>query len=130
MSPKARDASEEELQAQLAARLKEVREYLNLSQQFVAEQTGVSRSAISDIERGVRKVDSLELRRFARLYRYPVTYFLEGEKEPATDATLNALARAAEDLTEQDRQEVVRFATFLRHYGRSEQRRKDGNELG
>jgi transcriptional regulator with XRE-family HTH domain len=130
MSPKPRDASEEELQVQLAARLKEVREYLNLSQQFVAEQTGISRSAISDIERGVRKVDSLELRRFARLYRYPVTYFLEGEQEPATDGTLNALARAAKDLTEQDRQEVVRFATFLRQYSRSGQRRKDGNELG
>jgi transcriptional regulator with XRE-family HTH domain len=130
MSPKPRDSSEEELQVQLAARLKEVREYLNLSQQFVAEQTGISRSAISDIERGVRRVDSLELRRFARLYRYPVTYFLEGERESATDGTLNALARAAKDLTEQDRQEVVRFATFLRQYNRSGQRRKDGNELG
>src|SRR5512133_3591512 len=103
MSPKPRDSSEEELQVQLAARLKEVREYLNLSQQFVAEQTGISRSAISDIERGGRRVDSLELRRFARLYRYPVTYFLEGERESATDGTLNALARAAKDLTEQDR---------------------------
>jgi transcriptional regulator with XRE-family HTH domain len=44
---------------QLARRLREAREFLNLSQQFVAEQTGIPRSAVSDIERGSRRVESL-----------------------------------------------------------------------
>ena len=93
-------------------RLKQVREYLSLSQQVVAQTTGVPRSAISDIERGQRKVDSLELRKFARLYSYPVGYFL-GEDGPA-DESLLALARAVVGLTEQDKDEVIRFAQFLR----------------
>lgn len=112
-----------EEQANLAARLREVREYLGLSQQFVSEQAGISRSAVSDIERGVRRVDSLELRRLSRVYRYPVSYFL-GEEERADDnATVMALRQAASELTERDQEEVLRFATFLRHYGQSERSR-------
>jgi transcriptional regulator with XRE-family HTH domain len=96
----------------IGRRLKQVREYLNLSQQVVAATTGVPRSAISDIERGQRKVDSLELRKFARLYCYPVGYFL-GDDGTADESVL-ALARAVAGLTEQDRDEVLRFAQFLR----------------
>ena len=55
---------------EIGTRLREIREYLSLSQQVVASSTGIARSAISDIERGVRKVDSLELRKLARLYRH------------------------------------------------------------
>lgn len=96
----------------LGARLREVREYLNLSQQDVAAATGIARSAISDIERGQRKVDSLELRRFSKLYRYPVGYLL-GEEGSQTDSA-QALARAVTELTEADKKEVLRFAEFLR----------------
>jgi transcriptional regulator with XRE-family HTH domain len=99
--------------AALGAKLKSVREYLNLSQQLVATNTGIPRSAISDIERGVRKVDSLELRKFARLYCYPVSYFLD--EDTGQDETATALARAVTGLTDQDRQEVLRFAEFLRY---------------
>jgi transcriptional regulator with XRE-family HTH domain len=107
-----KSTSEETESQQLAKRLREVREYLNLSQQFVADKTGIPRSAVSDIERGARKVDSLELRKLARLYMYPVGYFL-GDEEAGDD--VRALARAVTDLTEGDRAEVVRFAQFLRY---------------
>ena len=105
----------------LAVRLRDTREYLGLSQQFVSEQSGIPRSAISDIERGVRKVDSIELKQLSRLYRYPIEYFLGGGDEgDAADAeTVQALARAAGNLTKEDQQEVLRFANFLRHYGRA-----------
>lgn len=103
--------------AALARRLKQAREFLNLSQQFVAEQTGISRTAVSDIERGARRVESLELKRLARLYRMPVDYFLGGGSvEGAADATSTALARAAGDLDEEAQEEVIRFALFLRNY--------------
>jgi transcriptional regulator with XRE-family HTH domain len=107
-----KSTSEETESQHLAKRLREVREYLNLSQQFVADKTGIPRSAVSDIERGARKVDSLELRKLARLYMYPVGYFL-GDEEAGDD--VRALARAVTDLTEGDRAEVVRFAQFLRY---------------
>ena len=112
MTENEKSASEETESKQLAKRLREVREYLNLSQQFVADKTGIPRSAVSDIERGARKVDSLELRKLARLYMYPVGFFL-GDEEAGDD--VRALARAVTDLTEGDRAEVVRFAQFLRY---------------
>lgn len=101
----------------LGTRLREVREYLSLSQQHVARATGIPRSAVSDIERGQRKVDSLELRKLARLYRYPVSYLLGDE--PDEDEPATALARAVVDLTDEDRQEVLRFAQFLRFRART-----------
>jgi transcriptional regulator with XRE-family HTH domain len=106
---------------ELGAKLKAVREYLNLSQQVVATSTGIPRSAISDIERGMRKVDSLELRKFARLYSRPVSYFLGEETD--TDEATAALARAVTDLTEGDRDEVLRFVGFLRYRADSQRPR-------
>src|SRR5690242_12597277 len=97
----------------LAERLRDTREYLGLSQQFVSEQAGIPRSAVSDIERGLRKVDSLELKKLSRLYRYPVEYFLGGVERTSDDAaTVQALARTAGELTQADQEEVLRFAEF------------------
>jgi transcriptional regulator with XRE-family HTH domain len=108
----------------LGSRLREVREYLNYSQQYVADHTGIPRTAISDIERGTRKVDSLELHKLARLYHQPTGYFLDEADDPAAaDHTLQALTRAMTDLNDQDREEVLRFAQFLRHQGQAERRR-------
>jgi len=110
--------SKEQEMDRLRRRLRQVREYLNLSQQFVADNTGISRSALADIERGARKVDSVELQRLAHVYRYPVSFFLgESDAPSASDATISALNRAAADLTPKDREEVLRFAQFLRFYG-------------
>jgi transcriptional regulator with XRE-family HTH domain len=114
-------------QEELSARLREVREYLGLSQQFVSDQTGIPRSAVSDIERGVRRVDSLELQRLAKLYRHPVSYFLGVSPAEESDA-LVALRAATEDLDDQDLAEVMRFASFLRTYGRAEARRRTDGE--
>lgn len=108
---------------QLATRLRKAREFVNLSQQFVAEQSGISRSAISDIERGTRRVDSLELKRLAALYRMPVEYFLGQNVDSLAgevDPTVTALARAATQMSPSEKEEVLRFALFLQNYqGRS-----------
>ena len=103
----------------LRERLRQVREYLNLSQQFVADRTGLLRSAIADIERGARRVDSLELQKLAKLYGYPMSYFVEDEHEVPEASTVRALTRAAGELTEADREEILRFAEFLKHRGRA-----------
>jgi transcriptional regulator with XRE-family HTH domain len=107
--------------SELAQRLREAREFANLSQGFVAEQTGLSRSAISEIERGQRRVESLELKRLATLYRMPLEYFLrstESELSAAeqSDVTLQALARASKEMTADNRRELLRFALFLQNY--------------
>ncbi|MDQ2630590.1 MAG: helix-turn-helix domain-containing protein [Actinomycetota bacterium] len=113
---------------ELARRLREAREFVNLSQQFVAEQTGIPRSAISDIERGTRRVESLELKRLAELYRMPVGFFLEQTPDPelagaADDPTVVALTRAAKEMDEESKGEVLRFALFLQNFDGSKGQR-------
>ena len=105
-------------QVKLAERLREVREYLGLSQEFVAQQTSISRAAISAIENGKRKVEALELTALAGLYKYPVTYFIGGALEEP--ASVRAIAREAASLTDKDREQVLQFAQFLKSYGQSQ----------
>lgn len=101
----------------LARRLRDTREYLGLAQQFVADQTGIPRAAISAIETGRRRVEALELERLAAVYKFPVSYFLEGALEEPP--SIRALAREAAELTEDDRAEVLRFAQFLKGFGQA-----------
>src|SRR5687767_12000763 len=121
MSESRRDVSSSDDAETLARRLKEQRTFLNLTQQFVADQSGIPRSAISDIERGARRVDSLELKRLAALYRMPVDYFLgtgQEDLDGSADPTVHALARAATQMGPEGKEQVLRFATFLQNYER------------
>ncbi|MGW0192046.1 helix-turn-helix domain-containing protein [Nonomuraea sp. NPDC003201] len=113
-------------------RLRAAREYLNFSQQHVADRTGIPRTAISDIERGARKVDSLELRKLARFYRRPLGYFLDEDAEAAiADHAAAMLARALGPLSDGDRQQVVKFAEFLQSaYAAEQEQRGDTGESG
>jgi len=65
--------------AELGCRIREAREEATLSQDFVAEHLGVTRSAVFLIESGKRKVDSLELLSFSKLVGKSVTFFLDAE---------------------------------------------------
>lgn len=95
----------------LAERLRLAREQANLSQEEVAEKLSLPRPAISQIENGRRRVEALELARLAKLYRCPMSYFAE---EPAGSERLETLNRTAASLSEKDREEVLRFAEYLR----------------
>jgi transcriptional regulator with XRE-family HTH domain len=112
----------------LAQRLKEAREYLGLSQDYVSQQTKIPRPAISEAEAGRRKVESLELKRLAALYGRPLSYFLPDQEtlglppsetrdfQPgAGDQTDMKLRGLTKDLPAEDREEIVRFAEYLRH---------------
>lgn len=104
----------------LARRLKEAREYLELSQDEVAGVLKVPRSAISLIEAGQRRVEALELQRLAAIYQRPIGYFTGENPEPAAlPETVQHLARTAAKLTDRDREELQRFAEFLQMRGRA-----------
>jgi transcriptional regulator with XRE-family HTH domain len=111
----------EEEKEGLAKRLKDAREYLGLSQEYVAQQTGIARPAISEIEAAKRNVSSLELKRFSKLYGRPVEYFLgtaeSGDEEigAANDPIEIKLRSMTKDLKREDREEILRFAEYLRH---------------
>jgi len=99
---------------ELASRLKEMREYLSLSQEEVAQMLQIPRSAISLLENGERKVDALELKRFAEIYQCPLDYFTGPTGETTnTPREIAFLAKAAAKLSSKDREELLRFAQFL-----------------
>lgn len=99
----------------IGPRLKEVRVYLNISQQHVSERTGIPRPSISAIENGKRRVEVGELEKLAALYGYPISYFVgEDSGEERGDPRTRSLFRTAKELSERDFEEVLRFAEYLR----------------
>ena len=99
----------------LGDRLREAREYLGFSQDQVATFLDISRSALSLIESGQRKVDALELKKLAGLYKRPVGQFTGEEAEEVSFGTdVKHLARKVSELSADDREELGRFADFLR----------------
>jgi transcriptional regulator with XRE-family HTH domain len=118
----------EEAWVELGERLRRSREYLGLSQSEVAEHMHLSRPAITNIEAGRRKVSTFELARLAQLYRQPYEYYLGEVPEVAVDETTGALFRTTRDLSEGDKEQVLRFAQFLRSAGPAPKPRRDDGE--
>lgn len=56
-------------------RLKQARQSAGLTQEEVARRLSRPQSFISKCESGERRVDFVELRYFARLYRKPMSFF-------------------------------------------------------
>jgi transcriptional regulator with XRE-family HTH domain len=111
-----------------ARQLREARDYLGLSQDYVSQETGIPRPAISEIEAGRRRVESLELNRLASLYGRPIKYFFLPKNSIGKQCSQGSIATAGEDdpvevklrnmtkkLTPEDREEILRFAEYLRH---------------
>jgi transcriptional regulator with XRE-family HTH domain len=101
--------------AQIGGRLRRARRYLGLSQQQVADRIGIPRTAVGDIERGVRRVDALELARLGLVLHRPISDFLgeDDDSTPGAEGMTTTLATALRSLSSQDRALVLTFARFL-----------------
>lgn len=95
----------------IGSRLRQAREFVGLLQDEAASALGIPRTSLSALEAGKRKVSGVELRRLARLYRRPVGWLLGEEEVELGDA--DPLFRATAQLSEQDKEQVLRFAEFL-----------------
>ena len=110
-----RHESDEDARRRLGDRLREARKYLGLKQEEVANYLKIPRTALTDIENGQRKVEAIELTRLAKLYRQSVGYFTgEDEASASLPADVAHLARRVADLSTQAREELGRFADYLR----------------
>ncbi len=96
-------------------RLRQAREYLSLSQDEVARHLMIPRTAVTGIEAGQRRVEALELKKLAELYQQSIGYFSgEDEIASALPADVAHFARKAAELSSKDREELGRFAEYLR----------------
>ena len=99
----------------LGERLKYEREEQGYSQDEVAQYLGLSRSAISLMESGDRRVDVLELKKLATLYECTVAQLLEESPPQEEEADfIRLVARASKALSSQDREAVFQFVQYLR----------------
>jgi transcriptional regulator with XRE-family HTH domain len=117
-------ADDEVERRQLGERLRDARKYVGLSQEEAAAILKLPRTAVTDIESGQRKVEALELKRMAELYRQPVSHFTGDDTATIPlSADVAHLARQAASLSAKDRKELERFAEFLRVRSATERRR-------
>lgn len=60
----------------LIEQLKNTRKEIMLDQNEVAKLLGISQSSISKIESGQRRIDIVQLKSFAKLYKKDIEYFV------------------------------------------------------
>lgn len=98
----------------IAARVTEARDYLELSQEELAEMVGVETVEIAAIEAGDQQISAALLTEIAKALGRGVEFFTANiSAEKAAERT-EFLARAAETLSDQDMGELQRFAIYLK----------------
>jgi transcriptional regulator with XRE-family HTH domain len=70
---------------ELGERIKEARLHRELNQSELAEKIGIAQRALSDIERGERKLTVLELMDLIQVMELPLAYFLSNEASEITN---------------------------------------------
>jgi len=96
---------------ELGLRLQKARTSLNLSQEYVAKQLDISRSAVSQIELGKRKVSSNELGVFSNIYGISIDELLKGRP---IELPSQVFARRFQELDEIDQNEILSLMEFKR----------------
>lgn len=102
------------MEDEIGDRLRNARNYVGLSQEFVAGLLGIPRSALSDMERGRRRVSTDEALRLSELYGCSVEHLVSGAHVAGSSSPSQALARVTSGLSDEDIAEVARFAEFLK----------------
>ena len=101
----------------LAARLRTIRERLGFSQDDVASLTGQPRPVVSNWETGVRRPNSHQLDKLAKIYRTSLDELLGGRSQPKPDFQSLMFRDAGDRLDAKGRFEIQRFLAFLDAYG-------------
>ncbi len=78
---------------QLGSQLRKVRELCGLSQEAVAHELKLPRTALTNIENGNRRVSILELTKLAEIYKCSPSFFLEKSEESRTEDIMVVLHR-------------------------------------
>lgn len=109
--------------AELGRRIRLAREEALLSQDAVAQHLKLPRSAVSLIEGGKRKVDTLELEKFSRLVGKSILFFFDGSDKEETnqfeDDDPTQILFSANQVVDisKDREQIDRFRKFYKNFG-------------
>ena len=100
--------------------LRNARKSLGMTQQEVASALGISRSAISLIESGKRRVSSSELAQLANLYHKTISELLDSEAVSTPDGF--AVLFRAKEISKEDRMQIAEFQDLCKRYAALEKR--------
>lgn len=100
----------------ISDRLKNAREYVGLSLETVSRFCDFSLDELEQIEDGVKRISKDQLDRFAKLYMHPIEFFYN---KPENLQPIQLLARATDDLTDMDREQIERFSKLLIEVGKA-----------
>lgn len=98
-------------------KLRKAREYLNLTQEQVANILDVGRDAILRIENGTRKVTADELNNFSRLYKISMDEIMNDIPYVSNE---QAYARGFEKLSLKDQKEILDLIKLKNDYKNKE----------
>lgn len=88
----------------VGGKLRKAREYMELTQEQVANILNMGRDAIIRIEKGTRKVSAEELKNLSQLYKISMNEIME---EKVYSSNEQAFARGFEKLSEKDKKEIL-----------------------
>lgn len=98
----------------IGKKLREAREYLELTQEQVASLMGMTRNMIVNIENNNRKVSSEELLKFSTIYGLTMEEIVSEDKKINENNML--FARGFESLSEKDQKEILNLINFKNNY--------------
>lgn len=105
-------------------KLRSARIRIGITQDYVAKQLNVPRTAIVQMENGSRKIASEELSTLCDLYGLSADYALG--KNDYDNPSIRFIARSFESLSEEDQQEVASLIEFKKEM--AERRKKQQRE--
>ena len=94
----------------IGERLRNLRKYMGLTQEQVAEILSVGRDAILRIEKGDRKIDLQELMNFSKLYNISMDELTM--EEHTINSSDVAFARGFNELSEKDKKEIISLIEY------------------
>lgn len=98
---------------QMSRKLVYLRESNDLTVEQVASHLGIKSTELSALEMGnSSKFDQKLLEKIATIFQVPVSYITD--ETVKDDASYGFLARAMEKLSQNDHDEIVKFADFLK----------------
>lgn len=95
-------------------KLRVAREFLNLTQEQVAQSLDLTRDVVLRIEGGKRNIRPEELLKFSKLYGISMEEIVSDEK--SVDLSLPMFARNFDKLSEKDKKEIISLIKFKESY--------------
>lgn len=90
-------------QKQLGARIKKIRDSLGFSQDDISKHLGILRQSVSQIEKGNRSLDSIELAKLAELFSVSIDDLLKKEKTEIRKMKIGSKDKKEKILLNQDK---------------------------